>query len=140
MRTPTPIHEAISWWHEALAHPYLIDSVPMEPQSGFYKRRLVRGGVYVPAKIWLDAEVDAETGELLSDEKLLCEVGGNFADAEDQWTYLASNPIGEAEFKFLTALRQHCAWHEPDQPHANPKRTIDWLAVSPPQFQKGTPA
>lgn len=142
MREPTPSAVAFAWHANALLGVYGDECQihDEEPQVGYFKRRLVRGGVYVPAKIWLDQEIDPDTGELLADERLQCEVAGEWRDPHEEWPRLCGHPISEADFNYLTALRQHCAWHEPDQPFANPKRPIDWLAVSPPQFQKGTSA
>ena len=109
---------------------------PDDPQCGFFKRRLVRGGVYVPARIWLVSETDIGTGELLSDEILQCEVDGQRADPLDQWSYLASNPITEAEFNYMTALREHAVRHEPDHPMSNPRKAVDWLRAPLPSFNR----
>ena len=104
------------------------------PRVGWYRRKLVKGGPYVPARIWLDAEIDDVTGELLSDEKLQCEVNGQWADPEDAWQWLCSNPITEAEYHYMMAVRAHSAWHAPSEPQANPRAPIDWLRASPPIF------
>lgn len=134
IRRPTPASIAYAWWREAVAAPHLIDEVPQDPQLGYFKRRLVRGGPYVSARLYYERWIDDETGELLSDEKLICEVNGEFADPHEQWPWLCAMPISEAEFNYLEAVRRHVGWHEPDQPQANPRKAIDWTTVNPPQF------
>lgn len=138
MRTPTTREAAYAWHKEALRGVYG-DEPPMhpdEPQAGWYKRRMVKGGVYVPAKIWLFSETDIGTGELLDDEIFQCEIDGQRADPQEQWSYLASNPITEAEFNYLTALREHAVRHEPDHPMSDPRQAVDWLRAPLPTFNR----
>lgn len=125
MRKPTTRDEAYSWWRAALRGKALI--VSDDPQCGFFKRRLVKDGPFVPARIWLDQDVDPETGELCDDERLQCEVNGSYADPLDAWQWLCANPITEQEFKYMEALREHAALHEPDHPMADPRKPIDQL-------------
>lgn len=105
----------------------------MIPQCGFFKRKLVKGGVMVPARIWLDQWIDEETDELLCDETLQCEVNGQWADAWDQWAWLCGNPISEAEFRYLTARLDHAARYEPADAFADPRKPIN-LSTLPPLF------
>lgn len=138
MRKPTPREVAYHWHTEALKGVYGDADAPHpdEPQPGWYKRTLARGGVFVPARIWLDAETDMGTGELLSPETMLCEVNGKRRDAYDQWTWLCRHPISEAEFQYLTQLHQHALLHEPNLPIARPTKPVDWLNAPLPQFRK----
>lgn len=132
MRRPTPLTECLAWWKAALECPP--DTTPQEPQAGWYKRKLVKGGVFVPARLWLDQWIDADTGELMADERLQCEVNREWADAEDQWTYLAANPISEAEFNYLTASIAWTRQNAPHEPMANVRKAVDWLKVPTPSF------
>ncbi|MEN6302221.1 MAG: hypothetical protein ABFD96_05810 [Armatimonadia bacterium] len=138
MRIPTPRDEAYRWHTEALKGVYGDADAPHpdEPQCGWFKRTLARGGVFVPARIWLFQDVDPKTGQLLDDELLQCEVDGMRRDAYDEWSWLCRNPITEAEFDYLTALRRHAVQHEPDLPIANPRKPVDWLRAPLPQFRK----
>lgn len=131
MRKPTPNDELYAWWRGALSDPNSI--ITHEPQPGYYKRKLVKGGVFVPARIWMFQEIDEETGELLSDELLQCEVNGTYADPEDAWSWICANPIREQEFHYLTARIEHAVRHEPDDAFADPRKAIDLNAV-PPMF------
>lgn len=123
MRRPTCDDSLWRWWRAAMngEKPVITD----EPQVGFYKRVLVKGGVMVPAKIWMYQAVDHETGELIEDEQLQCEVNGQYADAQDQWSWLCSNPISRAEFNYLMARIEHAVRHEPDDAFADPRAPIN---------------
>lgn len=123
MRTPTPSSVLYAWHAEAMAgiKPVITDT----PQCGWFKRVLVKGGVMVPARVWLYQNIDRETGELVEDELLQCEVNGEYADAQDQWSWLANNPISRAEFLYLSARIEHAARHEPDDAFADPRAPID---------------
>lgn len=136
MRAPTPRAAAYAWHSNSLKGVYgdVVEVHDEEPRCGFFKRRLVKGGPFVPAKIWLDAEIDATTGELLADEALLCEVNGAYADAESEWPWLCGNSITEAEFNYLTARNAYAAWYSPDEPAANPRQPVDWLKTPTPRF------
>lgn len=136
IRQPTPREAAYAWHTQALRGVYG-DEAPMHPdtpQCGWFKRKLVKGGIYVAARIWLFSETDIGTGELLDDEIYQCEVDGQRADPFEQWSYLASNPITEAEYNYLVALREHAVRHEPDHPMSDPRKAVDWLRAPLPTF------
>lgn len=124
MRTPTLIDEAFAWWRSALAGGR--PPIHTEPHCGFYKRKLVRGGPHVPARIWLHQEIDSATGELTAPEEMRCEVGGKRRDAEAEWLYLCYLPITEAEFSYLTANADWARKYAPQEPAANPDRATDF--------------
>ena len=111
-------------WH-ARAVAGLAPAIDDRPQCGWFKRKLVKGGVFVPARIWMFQEIDAETGELLSDELLQCEVNGAFADPHDAWSWICANPITEAEFNYLTARISYAERNEPEDPFAQAKAPIN---------------
>ncbi len=97
-----------------------------EPREGFYMRTRAPGGAFVPAKIWFDdGDRDPETGELMSDQVLRCEVDGKPADPYDQWLRLAKHPITEAKYRFMVADAAWCREHAPDEPKAQPFNPID---------------
>lgn len=123
MRRPTPHDELYSWWRRALKDPSTV--ITNEPQPGYFKRKLVKGGVFVPARIWMVQPVDPETGELVADEILQAEVNGAFADPEDCWSWVCGNPISEAEFRYLTARIEHAVRHEPEDPFADARKPVD---------------
>lgn len=132
MRRPTSAAELYAWHTKALRGLEPVNDGT--PQCGWFKRKLVRGGVFVPARIWMVQDIDADTGELLSDELLQAEVNGVYADPEDAWPWLCANPITEQEFRFLEALGTWSQTHAPAEPMANPHQPIDWLVVPTPTF------
>lgn len=128
IRRPTPLTELYAWHSAILAGHRPLTPVG-EPQPGWFKRRLIKGGVFVPARIWLEQEIDEITGELMADERLLCEVAGERRDPDEEWTWLAGHPISEAEFDYMTATRSWAAWHAPNAPEANPRRALNHLTT-----------
>lgn len=124
MRTATPITELYHWHTEALAGRR--PQITGEPHCGWFKCKLVRGGPYVAARIYMDREVDHDTGELLSDEKMRCEIDGRERDPEEQWTYICYIPITEAEYKFLIANAEWAKKYALNEPAANPERAVDF--------------
>lgn len=111
MRAPTPPEIALAWHSARLAGAEL-ETVHEEPHAGWFKRRLVKKGCWVPARIWLEQETD-EAGELIAPERMLCEVDGQRRDPADQWLWLCQEPISEREFNYLTRLR---AWQRINAP------------------------
>lgn len=108
------IGDEFAWYRDAVAgkSPQITAN---QPQSGFFRRKLIKDGPYVPARIWIDRTTRA----------ILCEVDGQPADPLDQWTFLAGRPVSEADFRFMVA---HAAWarqHSPTSPNANPDQPID---------------
>lgn len=98
------------------------------PKQGFYKRRLVRGGVDVAVRIYIeDGDRDWDTGELLSDQIIRCEVDGVLQeDVFEHWSHCADNPISEAEYRYLLADRAWARRYAPQSPEANPRRPVDF--------------
>lgn len=100
------------------------------PQPGYYQRRLVKGGPMVPAKIWLEEDVD-EVGDLMADQRLLCLVDGQPCDAVDQWTWLAGRPISREDYEFMVADSTWCKSYAPHEPKANPTKPINIRETKP---------
>ena len=136
IRFPTSNDELYAWHKIALEDValHLIPEVTQEPQCGVFKRRLVKGGPFVPCKIWMFQPT--QDGELVGDETFQCEVNGQYADAEDQWLWLCQNPITEAEYNYMVASLAWAAENAPDEPMANPRDKVDWTKVPVPQFEK----
>lgn len=100
MREPSPIAFLFAWHRAALAGRNPPDHEGL-PECGWFKTRLVKGGPWVPAKIWIRREIDADTGELTAPEEYLCEVDGRRRDAALAWGSLCKNPISREEYDAL---------------------------------------
>jgi len=74
-----------------------------EPECGWFRRRSCKGGPFVPVKIFLEAEIDPETGELMGDEIMRCEVDGKRRVPDEEWTWIADKPISEEEYLEMIA-------------------------------------
>lgn len=121
------------WWRAAIAGDR--PAITSEPRAGFYKRRLVKGGPFVPVAIWFERELD-EAGDLLSDEVVKCTVDGRLADVDSTWSYCAGSPITEAEFDYLSRVSSYAKANDTREPLANPRRRIDPLKFPLPTFSK----
>ncbi len=110
IRQPSSLLELYAWHNAALAARAsgLACGLAVhadEPQCGWYRTRRVRGGPWIPARIFLERTIDPETGELADDERLVCEVGGVRRDPWAAWQSLAKRPITRAEYDRLVAER-----------------------------------
>lgn len=100
IRQPTRPKEAFAWWNSALRNP----RAPRhegEPQAGYYKRRMVKNGPWVPLRIRLVQVIDRDSGELCEPERFEADQDGATFNPEPIWTHC--RPISTAEFHDLTA-------------------------------------
>lgn len=121
----------------AYAGPALHDG---QPHEGHFVTRLVKGGPEVPARIWRPCHCTINGGDdnRVHDWRdscdrfpaLACEVDGRPVDPLEAWTWLAKQPIGRAEFEFMTADAEWCRQHAPDDPKASPRQKVDWNAIN----------
>ncbi|MBN2759488.1 MAG: hypothetical protein JXQ79_03225 [Rhodobacteraceae bacterium] len=95
---PTPAKVAYAW-HRA----YLAGEKPTrrktDPQCGWYQTKIVPGGPWVPARIWIEREIDIETGLLAAPEVLICEVDADRVDPVEAWPNLI--PISKDDYDRL---------------------------------------
>ena len=132
MRKPSPAHEIYAWHTRALAHFTRHGSMRTfengtdanTPECGWYKRRLVKDGPYVPCAIWMEQPVD-EDGELTGPERLRGEVNGRESDPLDMWTWVCGNPISEKQYRLMHAESTWAKTWAPNDPIANPTEKID---------------
>ena len=113
----------------AADHPDLVPPIQDgEPQCGYFKARVSKRAVLVPAKIYVRSVVD-EAGELVEPERLVCEIGDRDFDVFEAWPKLCIRPITASEYQYLMALRQWAKESAPDQPQAVDGRPVDWNTV-----------
>lgn len=134
MRQPTSKRDAFAWYRAMV---FGSEKPPIhlsEPQCGFYAVRAVKGGVLVPAMIWLQQEID-EHGQLADDEVLMCEVNGKLRDPHEVWDRLAAHAVPFAKYQHHSNLNNWAGWHQLDLPEADPTKPIDWERIEPPVFE-----
>ena len=98
IRRPSSVAQLYAWWRGALADP---DAARHDglPECGYYKRRLVRGGPWVPVRIFVERDIDPATGELTAPERLVADVNGRREEPARHWTHLI--PITREEYGAL---------------------------------------
>lgn len=102
------------------------------PIAGFYKSRMVRGGPWVPIRIWNGPPKDPLTGEELDRSwRWQAERLGREIDVFTVWPYCAMHSITREEYDFLLADHKWAVEHAPDEPAANPKTPINHLKIKP---------
>ena len=102
IRQPTDLDAAYAWWRRSVSGER-VPRIEDEPMPGYFKRRMVRGGPFVPVAIWLEQEIDPETGELTAPEELRAISNGQPTDPVRAWLY--ARPISLAEYDAMTGLR-----------------------------------
>jgi hypothetical protein len=98
------------------------------PLAGHYKMKLVKGGPWVPVRIWCGPSHDPVTGEVL-DRSWLWQAqvdGGPFEDAFHRaWPYCAGHPITDTEYNYMRDVTLWAKEYAPEQPEAAPRQRID---------------
>lgn len=111
------------WWREEMVARG--QAVPELPQAGYYQRKMVKGGPFVPARIWREVETDGIPPRPTGMDILRCEVGEKARDPFAEWVRLSMSPIARTEFDFLKAKSAHAKKWDPTAPAANPSKPID---------------
>lgn len=99
------------WWKRALAGA----PVPIKdgfPEAGYYKTKAVRNGPWLPARVWLEREID-DDGEQLNEDRILCLVNGVECDAVQEWVRLSAFPITPQEYERLRKAPEPLPSHRP---------------------------
>jgi hypothetical protein len=102
MRSPTPPHVLYDWhsrWLRGEKVQYTHD-----PECGWFVTRYVPRGAPIPASIYMQQDIDPNTGELLTDEVLKAEILGEYLDPEEAWLRLAKRPI--CKLYYMDLLRR----------------------------------
>jgi hypothetical protein len=77
------------------------------PQCGFYKRRLVEDGAWLPIAFWRN-----------KDDRIVCGFEGKLVDSIEHWTFAAKYPVSEASYRHH--IRNGCWLGEaPQTPQSN---------------------
>lgn len=128
-RVVEPLSDEVQmeWWAEELV--IAGQTVPDLPQCGYYERRLTPKGVFVPAVVWREDDLDPITGEKTGQQILRCQVGEEPRDPVQEWSRLFRSPITREKYEFEMADRRWAAMHAPSDPKAMPNYPIDRTAI-----------
>jgi hypothetical protein len=133
-RPVPPEPKPLEWWEEELKASG--QRLPDVPQCGYYQRRLVKGGVMVPCRIWREAELDDISAHATGNEVLLCTVGDWRKDPMAEWPRLAMAPISAEEYRHLMRVHAWAKVHDPKGAEANPRKAAITVDSDPPTFTK----
>lgn len=124
--------DPLEWWREELLAPG--QKIPDQPQAGYYQRRLVRLGPFVPCRIWREAELDPNTGAPTGAEVILCEVNGQRRDPLAEWDRLCRMPIQLKDYRFAVANGDWAMKYAPKEPAANPREPVNIANMPAPTY------
>lgn len=103
-------------------------------EAGYYKTKLVRGGPFVPVKIWFGQPPDPDNpGQLLDrSHRWMAIIDGKEAvDPYDIWAWVAGRNIKEAEYYTMVRRKAWDQQHDPGSPTQNPEQPVDWMKLKP---------
>jgi hypothetical protein len=137
MRNPTTAAAVLEWHTEAMRQidmrlPH--DVVNDDPQCGWFECRLVAGGPMLPARIWMEDDIEDVTGELLDEPKLRCQVVFVDKDPIEFWSSLAKRPITQERYDQMMELGDWIAEWAPGDPLNEPHKRIQARNIPMPSF------
>lgn len=114
------------------------------PQTGFFRLRLISGGAYVPASIYMSCPwVQPDFGiwcapafewcrPIDRSRSLAATIGTKAADVLRVWE--SGERIGRMEYEDRMAILVFCEVYEPNAPEARPQVRVDIRKIAPPTF------
>lgn len=102
IRRPTSFTAAYDWHRRAVAG-LPVDRHDGLPECGWFRMRRIKGGPFVPVRIWIEREIDA-AGDLTGPEVFRAEVEGLACDPVPIWTYLKA--ITRADYDALVEMHR----------------------------------
>jgi len=104
-----------------------------EPEAGFFRYRLVSGGVIGGVRIWYGPPLDPVTGEEMDRSwRWQAEFDGEPVDLDRVWPDCVGRPISEDEYRALVARREWAREHAPHSAYAERTRRHDPLSSETP--------
>lgn len=100
-------------------------TTPDIPEEGYYRARLVRGGPWVPIKIFQRASQPDRSPMWIAIRD------GEFVDVFDVWPGCSGQRITEDEFNYLVALRQHQKIYGVSEGLDDARKPVDFLTTKP---------
>lgn len=113
-----------------IAHHGIDVSVPV---AGFYRGRLVSGGVRGGIRIWFGPPHDPVTGEEMDRSwRWQAEFNGEPCDFDRVWPACADEAITEAEYRTYCQRAEWARQQAPASAYADPRKRVDPLNPSEP--------
>lgn len=106
-----------------------------EPRCGWYEVVMAQGAAPVGARVFLEQKINRD-GELVDDERLRCEVAGEFVDPIQAWLQICDRPISQARFAYLEDVRMWAKTTAKAAPENRPWKPVDYLTVPLPTFKR----
>ena len=101
-----------------------------QPVAGYYRMKLISGGVLVGIKLWYGPPTDPDTGEEMDRSwRWQAHANGRYIDFDRAWPKCTGDPVDEQEYRYLSSLQEWGERHAPTSPEANPQKRIDWLTA-----------
>lgn len=105
------------------------------PRAGFYRTKLIRGGPWVPVRIWFGPPHDPDTGELMDRSlRWQAERDGKPVDIDRVWPFCGAQPISEQEYRFMRDRADYVRAFKQEDAHASPTTKINLLTSPIPEF------
>lgn len=119
----------------------MADVRPDLPIEGYYRIRMVRGGPWVPVKIWFAPPADPDNPDELLDRSPRWQAtrNGEACDVWTVWPFCADKTITKDEYDYMLAHGEWARAHSPNHPSADPRRPVDLSKAPPPVFGKPKP-
>src|SRR5215831_1054360 len=95
-----------------------------QPEIGYYQCKAVRGGPWLPVRIWYDEPEDRPA-------RLCATIDGEHVAPDEAWIRCASHPISREEWRYLSALSVHAKEENTELPQARPGVPINLRKVKP---------
>ncbi len=106
------------------------------PRPGYFKLRLIKGGPYVPARLWLSPPRDPLTGEMLDRIPGPVVQVAHFPVTDDPrrvaQVWESGETISPATHAYMCVKADWARTYSPHAPAANPLRRVDLLTAPPP--------
>jgi len=116
----------------ARAHPLAhIEPTGDEPRAGFYRVRLVKGGVFVAVRLWFGQPIDPDRPRLLDRSwRWQALANGRAVPVDRVWPRCVADPIDESEYRWLLCDRRWARRWAPHLPEADPLRPVDFRTLT----------
>ena len=103
-----------------------------QPRPGYFRAKLVKGGVWVGVRIWWEEAIDPLTGEVLDrPARLVALMDDEPIDPAIVWNRCCDQPISVADYEYLIEDSRHAKLYRPDDAKADPRKAVNMRTMPP---------